>query len=199
MTNLPLDARFHPQLPTYLVAVPAIVLTLTLFGIPLLLLWIPLGGIWARRFVERLTCRLTAETVEIAKGVLFRHEATIPLDRIQDISLREGPLQRYLGISSLRFETAGGAGAAQAGRLDIPGIRDAREFRAAVLAQRNRLNRVRGDALNATLGEADHFSGAVPLASGAPADERHLEVLLEIRDTLRRLEERGSGGGPSGA
>lgn len=194
MTDLLLDARFHPRLPTYLLAAPAIVLALTVVGIPFLLLWIPLGGLWARRYVERLTCRLTEDTVEIGKGLLFRHEATIPLDRIQDISLREGPLQRYLGISALRFETAGGAGAAQSGNLDIPGIRDAREFRTAVLRQRNRLRRVRAGGRDEAVSELDHPAAAAPLAPGAPAEDRHLEVLLEIRDTLRRLEERGGGG-----
>jgi putative membrane protein len=198
MNDLPLDARFHPRLPTYLVVAPAIVLALTVVGIPVLLLWIPLGGMWARRFVERLTCRLTEDTVEIGKGLLFRNESTIPLDRIQDIALREGPLQRYLGISSLRFETAGGAGAAQSGNLDIPGIRNAREFRAAVLAQRNRLRRLRAGGRDEVTSELDQPTAAVPLAAGAPAEDRHLEVLLEIRDTLKRLEGRGGGSTASG-
>jgi putative membrane protein len=194
MTDPPLDARFHPRLPAYLVAAPAIVLALTVVGIPFLLLWIPLGRLWARRFVDRLTCRLTQDTVEIGKGVLFRNESTIPLDRIQDIALREGPLQRYLGISSLRFETAGGAGAAQSGNLDIPGIRDAREFRAAVLAQRNRLRSMRADARDEVGPGTPQPTAVAARPSGPPGDDRHLEVLLEIRDTLRRLEARSAGG-----
>lgn len=110
-----LEAQFHPRLPLYLALLSTGIAVLTVVGIPLLPIWIPLAFWWARRFVARLTCRLTDDTVEIQKGLLFRRELTIPLDRIQDISLREGPVQRHLGLSSLRFETAGGAAADQRG------------------------------------------------------------------------------------
>lgn len=170
-----LRARFHPRLPLYLVLAPAAVLLLTVVGAPLLLLWIPLGHIWARHFVDRLTCRLTNDTVEIGKGVLFRKELTIPLDRIQEISLREGPLQRYLGISSLRFETAGGGSPTQASDLDLPGILDARGFRTRVLAQRDR--RFAGRSAEAAVEAVER------------PEENTLSLLREIRDSLRRMED----------
>ena len=174
-----LHARFHPRLPLYLVMAPALVMTLTVVGIPLLLVWIPVGMLWARTFVDRLTCRLTEDTLEIGKGVLFRKELTIPLDRIQEISLREGPLQRYLGISSLRFETAGGGSPTDASDLDLPGILRARDFRSRVLSQRDRRRASR--------------SGSEEPRGEVPDDgvETSLSVLREIRDSIRRIEERG--------
>jgi putative membrane protein len=42
-------------------------------------------------------------------GLLTRHSATIPRERIQLLSIHEGPLQRLMGCVSIRVETAGGS------------------------------------------------------------------------------------------
>jgi membrane protein YdbS with pleckstrin-like domain len=195
-------ARFHPRLPLYLVLVPALVMLVTVVGIPLLLLWLPLGAIWARRFVDRLTCRVTEDTLEIGKGVLFRKELTIPLDRIQEISLREGPLQRYLGISSLRFETAGAGSSQQAADLNLPGILHARQFRSNVLAQRDARRvgakygrRTTDAAPGAGAGGVTVEATAAGAPGGGPSGEEALALLREIRDSLQRIERRESGMG----
>lgn len=186
-----LRARFHPRLPLYLVLVPSLVMILTVVGIPLLLVWVPIGILWARKFVDRLTCRVTAETLEIGKGVLFRKELTIPLDRLQEISLSEGPLQRYLGISALSFETAGGASSTQASDLNLPGILHARQFRAGVLAQRDRVRT--GKARLEAEAAAGHVSDR-PTLSGEVLDESSVTLLREIRDSLARIERTSVGG-----
>jgi membrane protein YdbS with pleckstrin-like domain len=196
-----LRARFHPRLPLYLVLAPALVMLVTVVGIPLLLFWLPLGAMWARRFVDRLTCRVTEDTLEIGKGVLFRKELTIPLDRIQEISLREGPLQRHLGISSLRFETAGAASSQQAADLNLPGILHARQFRSNVLAQRDARRvgatsrRRASDAASAGAGGVTVEEAAAGAAPGDPSGEETLALLREIRDSLQRIERRESGMG----
>lgn len=170
-------ARFHPKLPLYLALTPIGIAVFTIVGIPLLPLVVPVAFWWARRFVARLTCRLTAETVDIEKGLLFRKELTIPLDRIQDISLREGPVQRYLGLASLRFETAGGGAADQAGDLSLPGILDAGDFRTRVLAQRSR-----------SVSRPSETPATPSEASNGENGETAVSLLREIRDTLRRME-----------
>lgn len=45
--------------------------------------------------------------LRMAYGTLTRVKATIPLRRIQTVTLREGPLHRFFGVSSVRADTAG--------------------------------------------------------------------------------------------
>ncbi|CAN5663920.1 PH domain-containing protein [soil metagenome] len=52
------------------------------------------------------------EDLRIEFGLLTRVAATIPIRRVQTITVRQGPLHRWLGRASVRVETAGGAGPA---------------------------------------------------------------------------------------
>ena len=59
---------------------------------------------------------LSAGELRLAFGLLTHVKATIPLGRIQTITIREGPLHRLFGVSSVRAATAGGGpGQVQAG------------------------------------------------------------------------------------
>ena len=49
-------------------------------------------------------------SLRIREGVLIVREMTINFANIQNIAISQGPLQRVLGISDLRLETAGGGG-----------------------------------------------------------------------------------------
>ena len=76
-----------------------------------------------------MECKLTDQTLELKKGYLFRIEKTIPLDKIQDLTLREGPLLRALGICMLDIETAGQSSPQGSSDAKIIGIKDTKEFR----------------------------------------------------------------------
>lgn len=52
--------------------------------------------------------RLTRYELLIEHGILFRKRRVIPRSRIQNVDLRAGLLQRILGTTSARIETAGG-------------------------------------------------------------------------------------------
>jgi putative membrane protein len=82
--------------------------------------WIPLGVVLAVLFgfgalvYEGLRYRhyryeLTAETLNIDSGVLFRREREIPLGRVQNVDISRSILQRVLGIADVGIETAGGS------------------------------------------------------------------------------------------
>ena len=49
---------------------------------------------------------LTAEGLELAHGVLLRTESAIPVFRVQQIDVNQGPLERALGLVTLRITTA---------------------------------------------------------------------------------------------
>ena len=177
--NSIVEARFSPKLKVYFWVSGALILIATVAGILLLPFWLVLGGWWASRYHASLSCRLTERSVVVGKGVFFKQELTIPLDKIQDISIREGPLLGALGLLSLRIETAGQRSAATGqSEADLIGLMDARRVRDQILEQRDRLEE-RGFAAPAAV--------AGPAADGADGERA---VLGEIRDALLRIEAR---------
>jgi membrane protein YdbS with pleckstrin-like domain len=49
---------------------------------------------------------LTDEGLELSHGVLLRVESSIPAFRVQQIDVRQGPLERAFGLVTLRLTTA---------------------------------------------------------------------------------------------
>ena len=117
-----------------------------------------------------MSCTLTEKTLIVKKGWLNRIEKTIPLEKITDLALRQGPIMRAMNLKALSVETAGSSGGAAGGALvALVGIEDTVGFRDSVLAQR------------------DLLASNVATPSSAPhTDESTLE---EIRDTLHRIEQ----------
>ncbi len=56
----------------------------------------------------------------VEKGVLFRNTVSVPLQRIQHVDTRQGPIERWLGLSSLVVYTAAGLNA----DASIPGLEE---------------------------------------------------------------------------
>ncbi len=135
----PLHATFNPLIRPYLVAMVAWYLLLSIFGAPLILVWVlgP-GQWWARHYFDRLGCTLDDRTLQFRKGILFRVEKTIPLENIQDVTFIEGPILRLYHLSILRVETAGQS-PGQAHSMQLVGIVNAHALRDEILARRERL------------------------------------------------------------
>ena len=159
------DAVFDPKMKIYLVLQGAGVLVITIFGVVMLPIWALVGPIWAGMYFPTIQARLTDRALVYSHGVLSRQEMSIPLDKIQDVSLLHGPLLDAFGLCTLKVETAGGGQTGSAAVL--VGVKDAAEFRAAVIDRR------------------DALTGA---ATAEASDE--LALLREIRDVLIRLEQR---------
>ncbi len=63
---------------------------------------------------RRFTYRVGAHEIRIDSGLLSRTHRSIPFDRVQDVDISQGPLQRLLGLASVKFETGGGAAGGRA-------------------------------------------------------------------------------------
>ena len=57
---------------------------------------------------------LTDRSLRIRRGILTIHETTISFENVQNVEVRQGPLQRYFGIADVLVTTAGGGVAATA-------------------------------------------------------------------------------------
>ena len=159
---------FSSKLQIYYFLSGALTLAVTVVGILALPVWAFVGSWWAKRYYEHLRLELTERSVVVGKGVFFKRELTIPLDKIQDISISEGPLLAKFGLLGLRIETAGQRNAATGkSEADLIGVENARQVRDLILARR--------DALAASDGPAKSDIGTI-------------DLLTEIRDSLKRIE-----------
>ncbi|MEM9283558.1 MAG: PH domain-containing protein [Verrucomicrobiota bacterium] len=160
-------AEFNPSVCTYWLLSGSVTLLLTIIGIPLLILWIPLGLLFTRRYLSRMECVLTTKALKVKKGILVRTEKTIPLEKITDMGMVQGPIMRSFSLHRLSVETAGQSGPGSL--VSLTGIVDAPSFREAVLNQR--------DATSISSDEKE-----------AGNEEKTVALLTEIRDSLSRIE-----------
>ncbi len=164
-------AEFNSKVCTYWLLSGAIIMTATIVGIPLLLLWFPIGLVFTKRYLDRMECLLTDKALKVKKGIFVRIEKTIPLEKITDMGMVQGPIMRYFDLHTLTVETAGQSG--QGALVSLTGIIDAKLFREAVLNQR--------EAISATSSHS-----APEAVHQEPFDASSL--LSEIRDSLLRIE-----------
>src|SRR4029453_8092335 len=54
---------------------------------------------------------LTDRSLRIRRGILTIHETTISFENVQNVEVRQGPIQRYFGIADVIAQTAGGGAA----------------------------------------------------------------------------------------
>ncbi|MCR9132127.1 MAG: PH domain-containing protein [bacterium] len=160
-------AEFNPRLKTYLNLYGAFTMLVMIITIPFLPIWFIIAPYFINKYFERLECELTTRSLRFKKGFIVQIEKTIPLDKIQDLTFREGPLLKKFGLSVLKVETAGNSGTATAD-LSLIGIVDAHEFRQMVFDQRDKV----------TDNSASSDSDSESLA----------QILSDIRDSIKVIE-----------
>jgi len=133
----------------------------SLIGIPLMIFWLPFGWIIHQKQYEHMSAALTDRSVNMRVGWLFKKQQNIPLDKLTDVSIHEGPILNAFGVVRMQFETAGAA------PFILTGVKNSEQFRDLVLEQRDSLvsNPMTN---NSNLGSED--------------------VFVEIRDLLRSID-----------
>lgn len=129
---------------------------------------------------------MTDRSIRIRRGVWIIQETTITFENVQNVTVRQGPLQRHFGIADVIIETAGAAlatgkhGNVTVGnRGVIEGIANAEEIRDLIL-QRLRASKSAG------LGDEAH--APVHVAPGGFAiGPEHVAALRAIRDDLAAM------------
>jgi putative membrane protein len=112
---------------------------------------------------RRFSFRVGSDAIRIDSGILSRNQRTIPFDRVADVSLAQGPLQRVFGIARVTLET-GGAGAGQEeGVLDGIKLERAEALRDYVRARRLAGRQDAETAEASDLARADKGEETLPL------------------------------------
>ena len=131
-------AVFSPKIKTYILFFVAFFLTISIIGIPLLLIWfLGAGRYLSNRYFENLHCVLTERQLIFSKGAFFKVEKTIPLENIQDLTFLQNPILNLLELKILKIETAGGSNP-NGSDMKLIGINGADAFKKKVLNQREK-------------------------------------------------------------
>lgn len=134
--------RLHPasmvldsirKVPSTLLGIPAILAVANGRGTMILAGFAVLGVgslvlAWLRW--RRFTYAIADDALVIEQGLLHRHRRAIPLERIQDVSIEQGPLARILGLATVRIESGGGE--KDEGSLAGVSMAEARRLRATL-------------------------------------------------------------------
>ena len=131
------QARFDRNVKKYWLLKHVFFLLCTLFGAVLLPISIPLVLFLSQRRLDAMSVHLFERKLVVRTGLLFRIEKTIPLEKITDVSMSDGPVMRFFGLKQLSFETAGQSG--PGALVSLVGIISSAAFREAILAQKDRV------------------------------------------------------------
>ena len=127
----------------------------------------------------------TDRSLRVREGAWTVREKTLTYANVQNLHVRQGPLQRLFGIRDLRVDTAGGGGTTGDGKtmgkghnVTVAGVENARELRDRVLAH------MRSAGKGSGLGDPDDETGGRGLAGTAV-----LEALRAVAAEARALRE----------
>lgn len=169
------EAEIMPGVVRYHLWGVAIMMTVTVVGILLLPIGLPLAHFLIKRYYERLEVVLTRRDLKVRRGILNVEQKSIPLEKITDLAVYQGPLMRLFDLKGIRVETAGQS--AQGALVSVVGIADVDTFRDTVLNQRDRVS------------DWDEAESEAPGRDRSPNAGDDQAILGEIRDSLRRIEQ----------
>ena len=114
-------AEIDGSLPTLIMA-----MSFTVIMLPFLF-WLP-------AYKRSLEYWLGERSVKGKRGVFWKRTVTVPYEKVTNIDITQGPLQRAFGIGNLHVQTAG-ASASQGGaaELVIYGVRDLEGLREKIM------------------------------------------------------------------
>lgn len=174
------EADFDLNVKKYWIWQPVFVISLFIVTIPIAIIYALIASFFIDRYLASLSCTLTERTLDIKKGIFNKTESTIPLEKITDLQLFQGPIMRYFGLHGFKVETAGQSSGPGGSLVNIIGIVETKDFRKAVLAQRDRLHDREGSLQSSRTSPSEH----------AVSGSEQAEVLADIRDILKRVEDR---------
>ena len=94
-----------------------------------------LSALYENKYVRNFAYKITEDNIIINHGVFTKTRATIPFSRIQNINIVNGVFDRMFKTFTVKIETAGGSGAAQAAQSGhvrpegyIPGLKEPHEI-----------------------------------------------------------------------
>ena len=108
-----------------------IMISLLIVTIPITLI-VALGyKIVLSRVIASWDCVLMTRSLNVKKGVFNKIEKTVPLEKITDLQMAQGPIMRLFDLHRISVETAGQSGPGSL--ISLIGIRATEDFRNTVI------------------------------------------------------------------
>ncbi len=165
-----LEATFNPAVKRYWLVSLLLFSTLIVIGIPFLIISIPLFLVISNRTLAAMSATITERKLVVKRGIFHKEEKSIPLEKITDVAMVQGPLMRVFNLYRLSFETAGQS--AQGALVSLLGIDDAANFRETILSQKDAIS-VTGTS---TSGQSEDKQSEMSVLIDSV---KRIEVLLE--------------------
>ncbi|MEP1445504.1 MAG: PH domain-containing protein [Paraglaciecola sp.] len=132
------QATFNPKVRNYWTVVWVFISCITVVGIILSPLVAIIAWLVSKKILNAMSAKLLERKLVVKRGVIFVVEKSIPLEKITDIALSQGPVMRFFGLYQLSFETAGQS--SEGALVSLIGINDAKAFRETILKQKDSLS-----------------------------------------------------------
>lgn len=129
------SASFDYRIKQYWMVNACLFATLALVTIPLIPIILLVVWLVAGQILAAMSADLLSQKLVVKRGIFFKEEKSIPLEKITDVGLSQGPLMRLFGLYRLSFETAGQSGSGAL--VSLLGIVEPGEFREAILEQKD--------------------------------------------------------------
>lgn len=129
---------------------------------------------WIPKYYDTILYKLTQSELIWRRGVWFKNTGIAPYNRITNIDISQGPISRYLGIASIKIQTAGYSGPAEGGgraEITIEGVEQFEDLRELIMG---------------------FVRSKKPLAVETYEEEINLKILDELVK-IRELMEKSSG------
>jgi len=145
----------------------------------ILLVIVVLYLVWVKMYYDSMWYELHDDEMRWRRGVIFRSTGIVPYNRITNIDIRQGPVMRALGISTVSIQTAGYSGAAIP-EIRIEAIEYAEELRELI---RNLVRSCSAGGDGTGTGKHD------PRETASSVHQQMLEELKTIHALLERKRE----------
>ncbi len=132
-----LEATFNPAVKKYWLITLLVVSVLSIFGILFLFLTVPIFLFISGKALEAMSATITERKLVVKRGIFNKEEKSIPLEKITDVAMIQGPLMRMFNLYRLSFETAGQS--ANGALVSLIGIDEAANFRETILTQKDKV------------------------------------------------------------
>ena len=142
--------------------------------------------IWTRWYYDSMFYELHDDELRWRRGVWFRTTGIVPYNRVTNIDIRQGPVMRWLSISSISIQTAGYSGQAVP-EIRIEAIVHAEELRELLRTAVRSCSAVAGDGTGS--GPAIKATPAEPVATTGTG-LLMLDELKKIRVLLEQQQKR---------
>ena len=130
---------------------------------------------WTRLYYATMAYELHDDELRWRRGVWFRTTGIVPYNRITNLDLKQGPVMRWLKISTISIQTAGYSG------QSVP------EIRIEAIEQAEELREILRASVRACSGRSDGTGTGVPTSPRAEVPFASTGTSMLILDELKKI------------